>query len=159
MPEAPAAPGPPPLRPFGLVLHHDGRWTHEGVAIANPRLRAAFDRGVRFLPEAGVYVVQLGRFRGQIEVEEAAFFVRSFDPATGAIALSDRSEEAFAPASLRVSPRDGALLCRVKRELAPEGLLARFGHAAQAQLLCAVEEGEAGPRLRLAGRTVTLPAL
>ena len=103
--------------------------------------------------------MQLGRFRGQIEVEEAAFFVRAFDPATGGIALSDRSEERLVPESLRVSPRDGALLCLVKRELVAEGLLARFSHAAQAQLLCAVEESEAGPRLRIAGRDVVLPAL
>ena len=26
-------PGAPPLRPFGLVLHHDGRWSHEGQPI------------------------------------------------------------------------------------------------------------------------------
>ena len=32
---APLAGGPPPLRPFGLVLHHDGRWTHEGIPIQN----------------------------------------------------------------------------------------------------------------------------
>ena len=159
MSEAPAAPGPPPLRAFGLVLHHDGRWTHEGVPIANARLRAAFDRGVRFLPDAAVFVVQLGRYRGQIEVEEAGFFVRSFDPATGLIALSDRSEERLAPDSLRVSPRDGALLCRVKRDLIASGLLARFGHSAQAQLLDAVEESDEGPRLRIAGRAVSLPAL
>ena len=31
--------GPPPLRPFGLVLHHDGRFTHEGEPILNRRLR------------------------------------------------------------------------------------------------------------------------
>ena len=159
MPEAPAAPGPPPLRPFGLVLHHDGRFSHEGTPIANARLRAAFERGVRFLPAEGVYVVQLGRFRGQIEIEEAGFFVRSFDPASGTIALSDRSEEPLAPQSLHVSPRDGALLCRVKRELVASGLLARFSHAAQAQLLCAVEESAAGPRLRIAGRAELLPAL
>ena len=159
MAEVPAASGPPPLRPFGLLLHHDGRWTHEGAPIANARLRAAFDRGVRFLPAEGVYVVQLGRFRGQIEVEEAAFFVRSFDPADGMLLLSDRSEERLAPDSLHVSPRDGALLCFVKRELAAGGLLARFSHAAQAQLLCAVEESDAGPRLRIAGRTERLPAL
>lgn len=159
MPEAPAPPGPPPLRPFGLVLHHDGRWTHEGSPIANARLRAAFDRGVRFLPAEGVFVVQLGRYRGQIEIEEAGFFVRSFDPASGLIALSDRSEEALDPASLHVSPRDGALLCLVKRDLLTAGLLARFGHAAQAQLLDAVDEGEAGPRLRMAGRSFALPGL
>ena len=157
MPEAPAAPGPPPLRPFGLVLHHDGRWSHEGIPLANARLRAAFDRGVRFLPDEGVYVVQLGRFRGQIEVEEAAFFVRTFDPATGVVTLSDRSEEPLAPQSLHVSARDGALLCRVKRELAPAGLLARFTHAAQAQLLSVVEEGAGGLLLRIAGGLVALP--
>ena len=159
MSEAPAAQGAPPLRPFGLVLHHDGRWTHEGVPIANARLLAAFDRGVRFLPDAALFVVQLGRYRGQIEVEEAGFFVRSFDPETGLVVLSDRSEEPLAPETLHVSPRDGALLCRVKRELAAEGLLARFTHAAQAQLFGAVEEDEEGPRLRIAGRAVSLPAL
>ena len=159
MSEAPAAPGPPPLRPFGLILHHEGRWSHEGGPIANARLRAAFDRGVRFLPVEAVFVVQLGRYRGQIEVEEAGFFVRSFDPASGLIALSDGSEERLAPDSLHVSTRDGALLCRVKRDLVATGLLARFTHAAQAQLLGAVEEGPDGPFLRIAGRAVRLPAL
>jgi hypothetical protein len=157
-PEAHQA-GPPPLRPFGLVLHHDGSWTHEGVPILNARLRAAFDRSVRFLPAEGVYVVQLGRFRGQIEVEEAGFFVRTFDPATGMLSLSDASQEPLAPETLRVSPRDGALLCRVKSELAPGGLAARFTHAAQAHLLSAVDERAGQARLRLAGREVRLPEL
>jgi hypothetical protein len=149
----------PALSPFGLVLHHDGRFTHEGVPILNARLRRAFERGVRFLPEAGVYVVQLGRFRGQLGVEEAAFFVRAFDPATGALSLSDGSEEPLAPETLHVSARDGALLCRVKPALSPGGLLARFTHAAQAHLLGAVEGPEAQPRLRIAGRSVPLPGL
>jgi len=152
-----SVPGPSPLRPFGLVLHRDGSWTHEGVAVRNRKLRAAFDRGVRYLPDAGVFVVQLGRFRGQIEVEEAAFFVRSFDPASGELALSDGSVERLDPASLRVSPRDGALLCAVKRDVISTGLLARFGHAAQADLLAAVEETSGGPRLRTAGALHPLP--
>jgi hypothetical protein len=159
LPAAPAASGPPPLRPFGLVLHHDGHWTHEGVPITHPRLRAAFDRSVRFLPSEGVFVVQLGRFRGQIEVEEAGFFVRSFDAASGRIALSDGSEEPLAAGSLHVSARDGAFLCRVKFDLSAPGLLARFGHAAQAELLAAVEERAGQARLRIAGREVTLPKL
>ena len=149
--------GPPPLRPFGLVLHHDGRWTHEGVPVANRRLREAFDRSVHFLPEAGVFVVQLGRFRGQIEVEEAAFFVRDFDAATGSIRISDGSSEALDAATLRLSPRDGAGLCTVKRALAPVGLLARFTHAAWSELARAIEGPEQGPRLRLGERSVPLP--
>lgn len=149
----------PPLRPFGLVLHHDGSWTHEGHPIRHERLRRAFDRAVRFLPEEGKFVVQLGRFRGQIEVEEAAFFVRDLDLASGEITLSDGLREPLDVSSLHVSPIDGALLCRVKRELASAGVLARFGHGAQAELLQAVDEGTGGPHLRLAGRAWALPDL
>lgn len=156
--------GPPPLRPFGLLLHHDGSWSHDGQPIANRRLREAFDRGVRFLPGEGatgedVFVVALGHFRGQIEVEEAAFFVRFFDTATGAIALSDGSVERLDVCSLWPSPRDGALLCRVKRSRGSTDPLARFTHAAQAQLLEVVEDAEIGPILRIADATHRLPDL
>ena len=151
--------GPPPLRPFGLVLHHDGSWTHEGVPLLNRKLRAAFDRSVRYLPEEQKYVVQLGRFRGQIEVEEAAFFVREFDAGSGELRLSDGSRAALDPASLRVSERDGALLCTVKRELAEAGLPARFSHASQAELLAAVEETSLGLRLRMAGALHAIPEI
>lgn len=149
--------GPPPLRPFGLVLHRDGRWTHEGVPITNRRLREAFDRSVRFLPEQALFVVQLGRFRGQIEVEEAGFFVRAFDAATGSVRLSDGSEETLDAGTLRLSPRDGAALCTVKRALAPQGLPARFTHAAWAELAAAIEGPEQAPRLRVGARSVALP--
>ncbi len=164
MPGGAQRPGPPPLRPFGLVLHHDGRWAHEGQPIANRRLREAFDRGVRFLPGEGangedVFVVTLGRFRGQIEVEEAAFFVRGFEPETGAITLSDGSVERLDVRSLRSSPRDAALLCCVKRNLCSAGLLARFTQAAQAELLNAVEDAGDGLALRVSGARHPLPDL
>jgi hypothetical protein len=152
-----ARPGPPPLRSFGLVLHRDGTFTHEGVPIRNRRLRERFERSVRFLPEERKYVVQIGRFRGQLDVEEAGFFVRSIDLARGTVALSDGSEEPLDPASLRPSPRYGSLLCTVKRDLVPEGLPARFGHAAQAELLLAVEDTTRGLVLALAGRLHPLP--
>jgi hypothetical protein len=113
---------------------------------------------VRFLEDEGRFVVQLGRFRGAIEVEEAAFFVRDFDAATGTIHLSDGSSEPLDPATLAVSPRDRAVLCRVKRPLAAAGLLARFRHAAWAELAAALEGPDDAPRLRLAGRSVALPA-
>lgn len=150
-------PGPPPLRPFGLVLHHDGRWTHEGQPLHNRKLRERFDRAVRYLPGEDKYVVQIGRFRGEIEVEEAAFFVRLFDPETGEILLSDRSSECLDVSSLRVSPRDGALLCRVKRDGVEGGLLARFHHAAHAELLNAL--GDDGVSLCVGGGVEPLPDL
>lgn len=141
---APRPPGPPPLEPFGLVLHHDARFTHEGEPIRHRKLREHFDHSVEYLAEEGKYIVRLGHFRGEVVVEEAGFFVRAIDLSTGEIMLSDRSSEPLDVSSLCESPIDGALLCRVKRGLSPEGVLARFMHGAQAELLQAVEpEGEA----------------
>jgi hypothetical protein len=151
--------GPPPLAPFGLVLHHDGSWTHEGQPLRNRKLRALFDRSVRFLPEEGKFVVQVQQYRGEIAVEEAGFFVRAFDPAAGTLSLSDGSEERLDVSTLRSSSRDGALLCLVKRELVRGGLLARFHHAAQAELMNAVEESGEGVALRIAGKLEPLPPL
>jgi hypothetical protein len=141
------------------VLHHDGRWSHEGQPIRHAKLREHFDRHVAFLPDEREYVVRLRHFRGQIEVEEAAFFVRAFDAASGELALSDGTREPLDVATLAASPIDGAWLCRVKRTLAPQGLLARFDHAAQAELLNAVDDGPGGPRLRVAGAWQVLPDL
>jgi hypothetical protein len=155
-------PDPFPLRPFDLVLHHDGRWTHQGHPILNRKIREVFDRSVRFLPDegdAGKYVVQIGRYRGEIEVEEAGFFVREFDEEAGRVRLSDGTIERLESGSLRLSPRDGALLCTVKRDLAPEGLPARFSHAAQSDLLLAIDETPDGMVLRMGGRRHPLPAL
>lgn len=155
-------PGPPPLEPFGLVLHHDGRWTHEGRPITHAKLREHFDRSVVFLPdegESGKYVVTLRHFRGEVVVEEAGFFVRSFEPGSGRIVLTDGSTETLDLATLTTSPRDGALLCRVKRDLVSDGLLARFDHAAQAELLHAVEERDGAMGLELDGVWRPLPDL
>jgi len=150
---------PPPLAPFGLVLHHDGRWTHEGQPILHRRLREHFDRSVKYLPAEQKFVVTLRHFRGEIVVEEAAFFVRAIDLASGEVALSDGTREQMDVASLHLSPRDGALLCLVKRALAPEGLLARFTHGAQAELLAALEPEPdgAGYVLAIGGRREPMP--
>lgn len=154
--------GPPPLKPFGLILHHDARWSHEGQAIANDKLRTHFDRSVKFLPdegEAGKYVVTLRHFRGEIVLEEAGFFVTSIDLERGRVLLSDRTEDALELGSLRCSPIDGALLCKVKRDLASVGLDARFMHSAQAELFDAVEERGEGFALRIGAELRMLPAL
>ena len=156
---APKRRGPPPLVPFGLVLRHDGAWVHEGQPFRNRKLRALFDRSVRYLPEEGKFVVQVQQYRGEISVEEAGFFVRAFDPAAGSMSLSDGSEERLDVSTLRASERDGALLCRVKRDLVRGGLLARFHHAAQAEFMNAVEASDEGTAVRIAGKLQPLPPL
>ena len=152
-------PGPPPLRPFGLVLHHDGRWSHEAQPIRNRKLREHFDRSVEYLPDEHKFIVRLKHFRGEIEVEEAGFFVREVDLAAGEVLLSDASRSALDVSSLHLSPIDGALLCRVKPESAPLGLLARFTHAAQAELFEAVDEAmdDGTPVLVVGGQRNSLP--
>ena len=150
----------PPLAPFGLVLHHDGSWTHEGAPIRHRRLREKFDASVVYLAEEARYVVRVGRFRGLIELEEAGFFVRDIDLERATVRLSDASGEPLDPSTLELAPIDSALLCRVKFGLAPEGLPARFTRAAQAELLAAVEERSDGSfSLRLAGTWVPFPEL
>ena len=154
-----ASAGPPPLRPFGLVLHHDGRWSHEGQPILHRPLREHFDRSVKYLVEEAKYVVTLRHFRGEIEVEEAGFFVRTVDLDTGMLTLSDRSQDPLDPATITLSPIDGAMLCRVKRDLVPGGLPARFTHAAQAELVGALDEDADGYFLRIGGTRAALPGL
>ncbi len=146
--------GPPPLRPFGLVLRHDGRWTHEGQPISNRKIRELFDRSVVYLPTEDKFIVKLGRFRGQIEIEEAGFFVTAIDLTEACVHLSDGTVDRLELQTLEVSPRDGALICRVKHALVSPGLQARFSHSAQAEFLGAVEEGPGGSGwvVRVAGR-------
>jgi hypothetical protein len=152
--------GPPPLRSLDLVLHRDGRFTHEGQPIRNRRLRSAFERGVCWLAREGKYVVTLGHFRGQLDVEEAGFFVRAIDLATGTIALSDGSRERLDVASLRASALDAdVLLCTAKRDVARFGLPARFERGAQAELLGAVEERDGRLVVRIAGALEPFPDL
>jgi hypothetical protein len=147
--------GPPPLAPFGLVLKHDGSWSHEGMPFLNRKLRERFDRAVRYLPDEAAYVVQIAHFRGEIEVEEAGFFVRLFDPQSGTMHLSDRTVEALDVGTLAVSDLDGAFLCKVKHDLVPGGLSARFHHAAHAELLNAIDDE--GTSLRIQGAAFRLP--
>jgi hypothetical protein len=149
--------GPPPLRPFGLLLRRDAQWRHEGQPILNRRLRERFDRSVVYLPEEQAYCVRIGRFRGMVEIEETGFFVRGVDLARGRLAISDGSVEALDVQDLTLSPIDGAFLCRIKRDLVQGGLPARFLHAAQAELLGAVEEIGGVPMLRVGGSARPLP--
>jgi hypothetical protein len=127
------------------------------VPIRNRKLRALFDRSVRYLPEEGKYVVQVGRFRGQVDPEETGFFVTAVHLDEGRIVLSDESVESLEVAGLALSPHDGALLSRVKRDLVAEGLPARWTHAAQAELLGAVEERDGRLVVRVQGADAALP--
>jgi hypothetical protein len=116
------------------VLRRDGSFWHEGVRVTHARLLAAFRAGVRWADAEGTFVVQLGRFRGWLEVEDTAFFVDGYDAATGELELSDGTRERLDASTLRADS-DEVLRCTVKRRFD-----ARFTRAAQEQIADALEE-------------------
>ena len=135
------------------MLRRDGSFVHEGVEVSHPRLREAFRRGVRFAEAEGVFVVQLGRFRGQIEVEDTPFFVSAYDAEDGSIELSDGTSEPLETAMLSMDD-DGVLRCRVKGRWP-----ARFTRVGQAHLLDALERSGEHYTLRAGPRRLAVPGL
>ncbi|MFQ5698096.1 MAG: hypothetical protein ACE5IL_07405 [Myxococcota bacterium] len=139
---------------MGLVLRRDGRFEHAGIPVTHPRLHAALLRGVRFSQAEGVFVTCVRQFRGQIEVEDTAFFVVSFDPTSGEIELSDETRERLDPGALTVD-RDDVLRARVKGGR----FAARFTRAGQAHLLDSIDASRDPPALQIANVWHPLPGL
>ncbi|MCP4907489.1 MAG: hypothetical protein GY910_21125, partial [bacterium] len=125
----------------------------------NRRLREHFDRSVEYVSDEEKFIVRLRHFRGEVEVEEAGFFVREIDLDLGEVLLSDGTRESLELSSLANSSIDGALLCRVKRGLVAGGLLARFSHSAQADLLQAVEWDAEALAIVIGGKQLSFPDL
>ena len=119
--------------------------------MTHPKLYAAFLRGVRFLDDEGVFVVQLRQFRGQIEVEDTPWWVVSYDGVSGEIELTDGSRERLRVDSLSADP-DDVLRCTVKGHFP-----ARFTHAGQAMLLNELDLDADPVRLRVGDRRQSLP--
>ena len=136
-----------------MWLRRDGSFWHEGVQVTHPRLARAFRRGVRFAEAERTFVVQVGPFRGWLDVEDTAFFVDAYDEPTGEIQLSDETREPLDPATLRSDP-DGVLRCTVKSRFP-----ARFTREAQAELLQAIDSDGEELLLRANHRRIKLPSL
>ncbi len=150
---SPGALGPPPLRPTGLVLRRDMTFWHEGVKVTHPRLHAVFLRGVDFEEGEGVFVIRLRHFRGQIEVEDTPYWVVSYNPESGNVELTDRSEEPLCAETLRLDP-DGVLRCTVKGRFP-----ARFTRTGQAHLLDNLEIEGREASVRRGDAWIPLPGL
>jgi hypothetical protein len=126
---------------------------HEGQRVTHARLHAALLRGVRFSDEEGCFLVQIGRFRGAIEVEDVPWWVVSYDADSGLLATTDGACEELDVATL-AADADLVLRCRVKGRFA-----ARFTRGAQAELLAQVRAGAAGVEVRVGDRWRLAPAL
>ena len=144
--------GPPPLRPFGLVLRRDGTFWHEGVQVTHPKLHGQFLRSVEWAEDEGTFIVRLRHFRGWLDVEDTPWFVVAYDPEQGEIQLTDGHAERLNVETLR-SDADGVLRCQVRGRWD-----ARFTREGQAQLLEAIDLDGDAPALHLGRERVTLPA-
>lgn len=138
------------LRHSGLRLDREGRWWHEGQLVEHARLAQALHRWLDRL-EDGRHVVRLDeRQYAYVEVEDAPYVVRSLslaDDGDVRLLLSDDSEEALDPASLRVRAGN-VLYCAVKGGR----FEARLSRPAYYTLAGQVEEDGEGFVLALGGR-------
>ncbi|ATB31523.1 hypothetical protein MEBOL_004986 [Melittangium boletus DSM 14713] len=107
------------------------RWWHDDEPIAHPRIIELFNSSL-VLDDTGRYQLQIGADWCYVQVEDAAYEVRTVDVTADArvsVRLSDRSAEALDVTTLGVDP-EGILTCRVKGGRAR----ARFSRDAQYQL-------------------------
>lgn len=149
---------PPPgqSRESSIVLDGAGRFWHAGEPVEHRGMREAFAAWVRRHPDDGRYVLCNGYDWSYLHVEDVGFFVRGVRPEGDGLSLvlSDGTEEALAPATLRAGA-GGALYCTIKHG----AFEAKLTPTAQTALLPYVVESESGePVLRVGARDYFIPA-
>lgn len=133
----------------GIRLDATLRWWHDDEPIQHPKIIELFNSSL-VLDDAGRYQLRIGNDWCYVQVEGAAYEVRTVDVTPDervSIRLSDRTAEALDISSLHVEP-DGVLSCRVKHGRAG----ARFSRDAQYQLGQLLEEGPDGGLFLCAGQ-------
>jgi hypothetical protein len=144
--QPPEGPPPPGKRwhtreDSGIRLDARLRWWHDEEPIEHPKIIEVFNASL-VLDEEGRYQLQIGKDWCYVQVEDAAYEVRTVDvnpDGRVSVRLSDRTAEALELSSLSLAP-DGVLCCRVKGGRAK----ARFSRDAQYQLGELLEEGTDG---------------
>lgn len=98
-----------------LVLHRDGRWSHDGQIIRHARLAALLHRSIA-RGDDGRLLVTTGRDRLFFESEDAPFFVQTAraEAERFVLVLSDASEETLAPGAELYVDDAGLIRSRVK---------------------------------------------
>ncbi|WP_225410043.1 DUF1285 domain-containing protein [Stigmatella hybrida] len=133
----------------GIRLDAALRWWHDDKPVEHPKIIELFNTSL-VLDDEGRYQLRIGKDWCYVQVEEAAYEVRTVDVTEDervSVRLSDRTAEALEPATLTLGT-DGVFRCRVKGARA----LARFSRDAQYQLGELLEEGEDGRLFLRAGQ-------
>ena len=139
----------------GIRLDARLRWWHDDEPIEHPRIIELFNSSL-VLDEQGRYQLQIGKDWCYVQVEDAAYEVRTVDVTPDervSVRLSDRTAEALEPTTLAVDA-EGVLSCGVKGGRAR----ARFSRDAQYQLGQLLEQEPGGGLVLCAGgRRLPMP--
>jgi hypothetical protein len=142
------------IPPCLIFIDKEGRWYHRGAEMIHREFIRLFYENMTLDPE-GRYLITWDNSRCYVDVEDTAFVVRRVSleredgrrPSRFQLSLTDDTEEALAPDTLRVG-KDHVLYCRVKSGAFP----ARFNRAAYYQLAEFIEEDSRGYFLALNGQ-------
>lgn len=119
-----------------LFLTRSGAFYQEGEEITHERTALLLHRS---LVKAGSgYLVRIDKEELDVIVEDRPRFVRSFDSASGMMALSNGAQEKLDPATLRIR-QDDSMICTLQ-----DGLEAAFLSSAYYELTKNVKEGSNG---------------
>ncbi|WP_141325227.1 DUF1285 domain-containing protein [Myxococcus sp. AB025B] len=132
----------------GIRLDAALRWWHDDEPIEHPKIIELFNASL-ILDDEGRYQLRIGQDWCYVQVEDAAYEVRTVDVTPDArvsIRLSDRTAEALELDSLQVDGA-GVLSCRVKQGRAK----ARFSRDGQYQFGALLESGPDGGLVVRAG--------
>lgn len=149
------APPPGASRESTIVLDAEGRFWHDAERVEHPALARAMHSWIARHPDDGRFILTNGYDWTYFRVDDAPFTVRSLRvlPDAVMLSLSDETEEALVPETLRIG-HDDALYVKVKGG----AFEARFSRHAQTALAPALAEGSDGKlELRIAGRAYPLP--
>lgn len=139
----------------GIRLDRLLRWWHDDEPIEHPKIIEAFNRGLK-LTEDGRFQLHFGNDWCFVEVEDAAYEVRTLEVAADGLllSLSDRTRELLDVATISTA-FDGAFLCRVKGGRAK----ARFSRPAHIELGQTFEERDGRVVVRWLSGEAELPSL
>lgn len=137
-----------------IVLRADGHFTHDGEAVAHPKLEQALHTWISRHPDDGRYILTNGYDWTYFTVEDAPYFVRHLLPSEASapepsadipvtLVLTDGTEETLAPDDV-TEGSDGALYTWVKRTAKGGPYEAKFTRHAQTSLARFLRPAESG---------------
>jgi hypothetical protein len=140
-----------------IRLDARGRFWHDGARVEHVGLAAALHSWIARHPDDGRYILTNGYDWTYFTVEDAPYAVTAlrFEPTRVVLVLSDRSEEAWDPATTRTG--DGsALYAQVKRSVQGGPFEAKFTPFAQAALEPVLVEQDGAVAARIGSKAVRI---